>query len=220
MLMHNDFRMVENPNFDLQVKPAGQANSTVLGYRVPQPNPRNATTTSHAAWEEAIQDASLHAGIEHVLNVLEEPTMEKVYERYAMYVNNMEQLEQIFHACVAKDNAGSMQLYLIVRPSLDISGAHAADDLDYIRKNFQSGGIGVRDGCGLIKWVRRFANKQTLKAQTTLRTKVDAAAISSACTLTQLETHSKGLLRDWAEIESNILAEPKAFYHRLVQSIK
>ena len=108
-------------------------------------------------------------------------------------------------------------IYYVVFHSLDLSGPMEAADLQMIRKRCHVGD--KRDGRALLEWALSFKADYTLAGQSELIDKVQSAKLTGTPAISAFTLHTVNLLNNWCAIEGNSVAQPGAFYLRLMRSI-
>ena len=210
--------MVENPIFD-----SGDQHpmfGVALTGKIPEWNPRHGTK-GFAPWHEAVKDAALLARCTHFIHGEKAPTTQEIIDRFSADGVSVEQLGEYLAECELAWKEQNTSFYFLIRPSLKFSGDHEKDDLEYIQEHFQSADGQWRRGDELYRWALSFVDQGSQQAQSELRLQVATAKLKHAQPkLTQLETHSRGLLRDWAAIDGNEKSAPDSYYHQLLESIQ
>ena len=118
-------------------------------------NPRAGRDQQYALWDDALSDAlallKLKRGCLH-----EQPPVKPVgaalnADSYNLWV-----------AAVTQFQAEGTQIFDAVRPSLDLSGPHAGQDLRRIQQWKRDG---VKDGRQLVRWALSFVDRSTIEGQ-------------------------------------------------------
>ena len=77
----------------------------------------------------------------------------------------------------------------------------------------------LRDGIGLLQWVKSFTNSSSVSAQAALTATVISMKLGSGANLDTFGLHCESLLQTWSSISGNDPERPGAFYYLLLHSI-
>ena len=103
------------------------------------------------------------------------------------------------------------KLYYILYRSIDLDGAYKQLDLQMIQRAFWTGEM--RDGIGLLEWVRSFQDSESsIASQSSLIRKVQNKKLAANATVEMLTLHCTELLQEWQKISGNHIGKPGSYY--------
>ena len=108
------------------------------------------------------------------------------------------------------------QLFDLVRPTLDLSGPHADQDVRRLKgwKRDQT-----RDGRALVQWALSFVDRSSVEGQMELLKEISSMKLDPGETLFGLAEHLYKLWELWLDISSNDRSAPAAFLSQLLTSM-
>ena len=108
------------------------------------------------------------------------------------------------------------QLFDLVRPTLDLSGPHADQDVRRLKgwKRDQT-----RDGRALVQWALSFVDRSSVEGQMELLKEISSMKLDPSETLFGLAEHLYKLWELWLDISSNDRSAPAAFLSQLLTSM-
>ena len=132
-----------------------------------------------------------------------------------------DQLASVYETAVAVYDRDNDYIFSIYRAALDLSGPFHELDIVHIRKHFTLPGRtdGKRDGMALIKWVRKFQQRDDFDSQSKIaedlvayRTPAKRLPITSS--LPQIAVHIHAFTQLWLSCHGNVAlleTEPQSF---------
>ena len=114
-------------------------------------------------------------------------------------------------------NDENTQLYHLIMSTIDLSGPREEADLKYIARLFHNGT--VRDGQGLLKWLKGLHDSSGSSEQDDLQVKLANMKLQSHANIMQVEQHCIDMLSTWERVIGNDISEPASFNWRLLHSL-
>ena len=142
--------------------------------------PRDGLTV---AWEHEFKDVTRSAGLTALVAEGRPMTTAELLDAASasgFRLSNAE-LRLLHSRVVAEWWAENARLYDVVFRSIDLSGNHMTSDLRMIEDRFWMGDL--RDGIGLLQWVKSFTNSSSVSAQAALTAKVISMKLGSGANL-------------------------------------
>ena len=151
------------------------------GYAIPVWRMRDGRNKTFALWDDFFSDALTAIGLKRS-SIYEPPPVRPqassaVFgEAYALWIAATTQFQ----------TEGSI-LFDLVKASLDLSGAHADQDLRRLRAWKHEG---IKDGRALARWALTFVDRSTVEGQMSLLTEIHSLSLSAKETLLGLLGHT------------------------------
>ena len=176
---------------------------------IPIWRPRDGRNSVFRFWEDALMDAVALLGIKQEdLHILPPvcPTDETLTAHsYGLWYNAMVQWQR-----------EGTRLFDLVRPTLDLKGPHADQDLRRLR-GWKCNDI--RDGRALLQWALSFVDRSSVEGQMELLKQISSMTLDPDETLFGLSEHLFKLWELWLDISSNDRNAPAAFLSQLLTSM-
>ena len=109
------------------------------------------------------------------------------------------------------------ELFDAVRPSLDLDGPYAAQDIRLIQRWKDE--YGRKDGRSLVRWALSFTDRSSISGQMDLVTKMNALSLPSTASVFDLSEHLMNLWEYWLALSSSDRDAPASFFSQLVISV-
>ena len=155
-------------------------------------NPRRQGAIGREQWKEDVWESARKSEIPTSTLSNPPPTLESVTLDNPSI--DQKDIEDKYYEALALYQVRNTQLWDLVRPSLDISGALEEDDREHFRTTFMVGDL--RDGYGLYQWALDHGTSTDMKSQ--LAISDDLAKwpmLSATASRLELVTHTSSLLR-------------------------
>ena len=176
---------------------------------MPQWMPRTGRTSAFVLWEDALRDVLPTMGMRRD-DVYEEPP-----PRPNANTLSRESLDLWSRAMEEYQATGTM-LFEIVRPSLDLDGPWAGQDIRLIQGWKRDG---VKDGRSLVRWALSFTDRSSIAGQMRLVKQINAATLSAAATVFDLSEHLANLWELWLALGTSSRDAPASFFRQLIISL-
>lgn len=176
---------------------------------IPLWRPRDGRNKTFIFWEDAVMDAIAHLGLKRE-DLFEQPPAcptdaSLTAHSYSLW----------YEATLQWQQEGT-QLFDLVRPTLDLSGPHADQDVRRLKgwKRDQT-----RDGRALVQWALSFVDRSSVEGQMELLKEISSMKLDPSETLFGLAEHLYKLWELWLDISSNDRSAPAAFLSQLLTSM-
>ena len=107
-------------------------------------------------------------------------------------------------------------LFDAVRPSLDLDGAYASQDIRLIALWKRDG---IKDGRALVRWALSFTDRSTIAGQMQLVNDMNALKLSAPASTFELSEHLANLFELWRALSSSDRSAPASFFRQLCISL-
>ena len=171
--------------------------------------------TGHSAWRSDLDDHISTSGL-YDFTTRPKPTLEDVritfpdvtgYELFDLYTIT----EDAWHQANTK-------LYHLVKGTIDLTGAWADKDNNFITMKFHDGPN--RNGLGFLEWCDSFVDVSDVASQDEVQLKVSTMKLENGMSsINKLEEHCTTLLSHWLQIKGNSIESSGTFNYRLLNSL-
>lgn len=171
--------------------------------------------TGHSAWRSDLDDQISTSGL-YDFTTRPKPTLEDVritfpdvtgYELFDLYTITEDAWRQ-----------ANTKLYHLVKGTIDLTGAWADKDNNFITMKFHDGPN--RDGLGFLEWCDSFVDVSDVASQDEVQLKVSTMKLENGmCSINKLEAHCTTLLSHWLQIKGNSIESSGTFNYRLLNSL-
>ena len=174
---------------------SGKRTSVVL-------KPRTADAQAAARWYDEICDISCGEGIRAPIEQ-ELPTPQSLRGLFSEL--GEDQFQKKVTAAKLDWLRSNTQLFYLIKNSIDLAGVFQEQDRDMINERFtpQDGSDPLRDGRGLLDWVRSHADTSGFDAQQGLIKRLQQFKLQPGSDLNKLEVHMTSLYSTWKKIDGN-----------------
>ena len=169
---------------------------------IPEWRPREGRSDNFTLWQDAFGDALADLGLT-LASISDMPPPRPLgalanQDTYELWVNAIDQYQL----------EGTV-LFDMVRPSLDVSGAHQEQDLRRISAWKRNG---VKDGRALVRWALSFVDRSSVEAQMALQTEINSMRLLTSDTLLGLEKHLYKLFNLWLALGNSDRGAYNSFF--------
>ena len=170
---------------------------------------REGRGNSFALWEDALDDLLPTLGLRRD-QIAEAPPTQPI--RSSLDVDSL----SLWKAAVDQYQREGTLLFDAVRPSIDIEGPYAMQDLRRISAWKRDG---IKDGRALVRWALSFADRSSLSQQMQLVADINSKKLDAKTSVFGLSEHLLNLWEMWLALENSTRDAPAAFFRQLLVSM-
>ena len=188
-------------------------NSQTAGQKIPlipMWKPRSGRGPAHVLWLDGLHDVLPKLGMRR--DDLHAPPP----ERPAGHTLCAESLVWYERALDQYHREGT-ELFDAVRPSLDLDGPYAAQDIRLIQKWKDE--YGRKDGRALVRWALSFVDQSSVAGQIKLVKEMSQLALPGTASLYDLSEHLMNLWECWLALATSDRDAPASFFRHLLLSL-
>ena len=177
---------------------------------IPMWKPRGGRGPAHVLWEDGLHDVLPKLGMRR--DDLHAPPP----ERPSGHTLCAESLHWYERAMDQYHREGT-ELFDAVRPSLDLDGPYAAQDIRLIQKWKDE--YGRKDGRALVRWALSFVDQSSVSGQIALVKQMGQMALPGTASLYDLSEHLMNLWECWLALATSDRDAPASFFRHLMLTL-
>ena len=178
--------------------------------------PRDGVTTE---WDHEFNDLIAACHLSGLLKEKHPYSRQRIYDLAVEHGYRLTDQEvTVFHGRMMQEWwTENTKLYYLAYRSICLEGPYKQLDLQMIQRAYWVGEM--RDGIGLLEWVRSFQDSESIASQASLIRKVQSKKLAANATIEMLTLHCTELLQEWQKITGNHIGSPGSYYFHLLESI-